>query len=99
MTTTTTTPALPALTAGARVRIEKGCNGRDVVKGTTAQIKSITPLGADYSHKVQVVLYFLNGRLSGKTVVFYARHTNRLSDVFVAMNDGRPEHRIEVRRA
>lgn len=99
MTTTTTAPALPALTVGARVRIEKGCNAREVVKGTTAQIKSITALGAEYSHAVRVTLFFVNGRLSGRTLTFYARHMNRLSDVIVGMNDGRPEHRIEVRRA
>jgi hypothetical protein len=86
------------LAVGMRVRIEKGCNARGVTKGSTAVIKAIEPLGADYSHHVKVVLYFLNSMLSGKTVVFYARHPNRLSDPIVALNDGRIEHRIDVRR-
>lgn len=92
---TTPTP----ITAGTRVRIEKGCNAREVVKGTTALVKAVEALGAEYSHSVRVQLQFLNGFGAGRVISFYARHPNRLADAVISMNDGNPTHRIEVRRA
>jgi hypothetical protein len=91
-------PGPRALEVGDRVRVEKGCAAREVAKNTSAKVVSITPMGADYGHTVKVVLYMLNGRKSGKTLAFVARHINRLSDTFVSMNDGNPSHRIEIRR-
>lgn len=84
---------------GMRVRIEKGCAAREVVKNGLAEITEVTALGADYSHMVKVALRLLNGRLAGKQVVFYARHVNRLNDAVLGMNDGNPGHRIEITRA
>jgi len=89
---------VPALTVGSKVRVVKGCNARRVTKGATVIIKAIEPLGADYGHQVKVTLWFQNSFLAGKTLSFYVRHANRISDVIVGMNDGRPEHRIEVCR-
>lgn len=93
-----TASVITPLTVSTRVIITKGCKSRGVTKGATAVVKAVEPLGAEYAHNVRVTLYFLNSFMSGKTVSFYARHPNRLGDVFVSMNDGRPEHRIEVRR-
>lgn len=84
---------------GMRVRIEKGCAAREVVKNATAQISEVTLLGADCSHMVKVVLLLLNGPKSGRRVAFYARHVNRLADAVLSMNDGNPGHRIEISRA
>ena len=84
-----------ALTTGTRVRIVKGCAARGVIKGTSATI-TVTPLGKEYGYSVKVALYFLNGKWAGKTLVFNARHPNRLSDSVVRMNDGNPFHTIEV---
>jgi hypothetical protein len=36
--------------------------------------------------------------VQGRLIAFYARHPNRLADVMVSMNTGRPEDRIVVRR-
>lgn len=88
------TQTFPALVAGMRVRIEKGCRARDVHKGTTASILAVELLGADYSHQVRVRLAF-----NQRVISFYARHPNRLHDATVGMNDGNPMHRIEVRRS
>ena len=93
MNTTTNNP----LTTGNIVRIAKGCAARDVRKGSTATI-TVTPLGSEYSYVVKVAFAFRTGTLAGKTLVFYARHPNRLSDPVVRMNDGTPLHVIEVRR-
>lgn len=89
---TSTTPS--ALTNGTRVRIVKGCQTREVVKGSQATVV-IRPLGREYGYSVQVALTFTNGRV----LSFYARHPNRLSDAVVRMNDGNPLHVIEVCRA
>jgi hypothetical protein len=97
--TTTNTSTIPAITVGTRVRIEKGCKARGVNKGVSAKISAIEPMGADYGHCVKVALYLLNGFKSGKTVVFFARHANRLNDAVVNMNDGNPSHTIAVRRS
>ncbi len=83
------------ITAGTRVIVLKGCRARDVQKGSGATVRSVTALGADYSHSVKVVLEFVNGRV----LAFYARHTNRLSDSVVNLNDGNPLHKIEIRQA
>jgi hypothetical protein len=93
--TTTSSP----INVNDKVLIEKGCRALGITKGATAVVKAITPLGADYSHSVRVTLYFLNSFMSGKTVSLYARHVNRLSDTFVSMHTGRPEHRIEIKRS
>lgn len=85
-----------SLAVGDRVRVVKGCKPCGLDKGVTAAVKSIQPLGADYGHSVKVVLEPLNGFKAGKSLGFYARHLNRLSDPIVRMNDGNPSHTIEV---
>ncbi len=95
----TTTQTFPALTTSTRVVIQKGCAARSVIKGTSAVLTTVEALGAEYSHSVRVSLQFLNGIGAGRTISFYARHMNRLSDPIVRMNDGNPFHVIEVRRA
>ena len=85
------------ITVGTKVKIEKGCKARDVSKGATAKVMLVEKMGADYSHTVKVSLFFLNTFLSGKTITFYARHENRLGDAIVNLNDGRPEHTIQIR--
>lgn len=87
------------LAVSTKVVIAKGCKARGITKNSTAIIKAIEPMGADYGHTVRVTLYFVNSFMSGKTVSFYARHINRLSETKVSLNDGRPENRIDVRRA
>lgn len=96
MTTTTSTPAL---TIGTRIKFEKGCKARGIDKGCSAKVTAIEPMGPDYGHCVRVTFTMLNGFKGGKVFSFYARHMNRLSDVFVRMNDGNPSHTIEVKRA
>lgn len=86
------------LTALDKVRIDKGCAARGISKNATAQIVSITPLGADYSHHVKIVFRMLNGRNAGKTFGFFAQHVNRLSDPTVRVNDGNPFHVVVLRR-
>lgn len=85
------------ITVGSKVIIEKGCKAREITKGATAVVKTVEPLGADYSHACRVTLYFLNSFMSGKTVALYARHENRLGDALVTLNDGRPEHTVQIR--
>lgn len=87
------------LAINTRVKIEKGCKARGIDKGCTAQVRAIEPMGAEHTHCVRVTLLMLNGFKSGKSFSFYARHINRLSDVFVRMNDGNPSHTIEIKRA
>lgn len=89
-----TTTTLPALTTGNRVRIVKGCQAREVTKGSTATVM-VAPLGKEYGYSVRVTLTFPNGRV----LSFYARHPNRLSDDVIRMNDGNPLNTIEVNRA
>lgn len=88
-----------AITVNARVRLDKGCKARGLDKGTTAQITEIEPMVADYGHCVRVRFTMLNGFQAGKSFSFFARHINRLSDTFIRMNDGNPNHVIEIRRA
>ena len=85
------------ITAGSKVRIEKGCNARNVAKGTSATVESVTPLGPEYSHAARVVLKMRNGFRSGQIVTFYARHPNRLGDPIVNLNDGNPRNTIQIR--
>lgn len=79
------------ITAGTNVKILKGCNARNVTKGTTWQVQEVQPMGAEYSHQARV-------RLSrhGVTVTFWARHPNRLKDATTRLNDGMPSHTIEI---
>ena len=82
--------------AGSKVRVEKGCKPLGITKGSSAKVVSITELGAEYSHSVKVVLHFVNSFASGKDFALYARHINRLGDVFIRLNNGRPDCYIEV---
>jgi hypothetical protein len=88
-----------AIVAGARLLITKGCAARELPKGVTVRVLAVEPLGAEYGHSVKVRFQPVNGFKTNQTFAFYARHTNRLADPIVRMNDGRPEHTIEVRRA
>lgn len=90
-----------ALTAGTKIVIAKGCNARQVAKGTKAVVSAVVALGAEYGHMVKVVIAFPAARmgLPERNIAFYVRHTNRLADAVIGMNDGNPSHRIEVRRA
>lgn len=85
------------ITNGARIVIEKGCKARGIAAHTSAVVISVTALGADYNHSVKVVFKMLNGFSAGKTFGFYARHSNRLADLLVNLNDGNPTHTIKVR--
>ncbi len=89
MTTPTTHPAL---TVNSKVVVDSGCQARGVHKGTRA---TVTKVEEGEGRCARVVLAFSNG----VTQVWWARHMNRLSDAFPAMNDGNPLHRITVRRA
>jgi hypothetical protein len=82
---------------GTRVVVTKGCKAREVSKGASAVVVGVEALGAEYGHAAKVSLRFLNTFLSGKVLAFYARHPNRLADPIVGLNDGRVEHRIEIR--
>lgn len=95
----TTTNTNSPIVSGARVRIEKGCNALGITKGATAVVKSAEPMGKEYGYSVRVVLYFLNSFMSGKTVVLWARHANRLNDAYVSLNNGDPTKKVEIRRA
>lgn len=87
-----------AIQLGDKVLVEKGCKALGITKGSTAQIKNIIELGGDYSHTVEVTLYFLNSFMSGKTVRLYARHVNRLYDETTNLNNGDPTKKIVIRR-
>ena len=86
------------ITVGSLLKVEKGCNAIGITKGSTAQVKSITELGAEYSHSVRVELHFLNSFASGKTFRLYTRHINRLSDTFINFNNGNPSQKITAVR-
>lgn len=86
-----------SLAVGDHIKILKGCKARSITKNAIAKIVAIEALGADYSHSVRVFFRFQTSFLSGKTVSFYARHINRLSDAVINLNDGNPLHTIQVR--
>jgi hypothetical protein len=95
MTTTTTTPTLDnSLTAGSHAVVVKGCKSRNIRRGDRVFVKSVVPLGPEYSHQVMVSFTDSNGR----SLVFYARHPNRLKDPVVNLNDGNPLHLIKLRK-
>lgn len=79
---------------GSQVKIVKGCRARNITKGQTAYVSSVQDMGAEYSHMVKVTL-----QLSGRTVSFWARHINRLSDPIVNLNDGNPLNKIQIKKA
>lgn len=82
----------PTLFVNQTVIIHKGCAARDVKKGTRAVIAEIIPRERG---SAQVRIAFGANRI----ISFYVQHTNRLNDLFPAMNDGNPSHRIQLRRA
>jgi hypothetical protein len=90
----------PALTAGMNIVVTKGCDARNVRKGMNAKVLEVTE-GERREAKVRIEFptrWSESRGVTGSTLVFYARHVNRLSDPVVGMNDGNPLHRIEVRR-
>lgn len=85
------------LKIGDRVVVEKGCRARKVDSRTIARVHAIRELGAEYGHNVKVLLNFRTGSHAGTTLAFYARHPNRLGDDLINLNDGQPEHKIQIR--
>lgn len=85
-----------AIETGSKIAIVKGCKALEIVKGTTARVISVEPMGAEYSHQVRVVLQFLNGFQAGKQRTLYARHANRMSDVVVNLNNGNPLNKVQI---
>ena len=83
-----------SIKAGDPIEIVKGCRARGINKGTTLYIRSIEPLGGDYSHCVKVVL---NVRVG--SIVFYARFQHYLENELINLNDGNPLHKIQIKRA
>lgn len=96
---TTQQETTQTITAGTRLLVTKGCAARGITKGVTVRILAVEALGAEYGYSVKVRFQPVNGFKTSQTFAFYARHMNRLADPSVRMNDGRPEHTIEVRRA
>lgn len=90
-------PEAPPLRDGSVVSVEKGSTKIGIAAYAILQVESVTPLGADYSHSVKVVLSRLNGTAKPRTTL-YARHVNRLSDQFVTLGDGSGVNKIVVKR-
>lgn len=88
----------PAIQAGTKVIIAKGCKALDLHKYTHAVVTDVQELGAEYSHNVRVTLRITTGFKAGKVVSLFARHRNRLLDANVGLNNGNPSHRIEIGR-
>ena len=78
------------ITGGSSVTILKGCQAREIAKGT-ATVKELTELGSEYGHSVRVVLTY-----KGRNIVLFARHLNRLGDPQVNLNTGNPLHTIKI---
>lgn len=95
----TATETNGTITVGARLLVTKGCNARGITKGVTIRVLAVEALGPEYGHSVKVRFQPVNGFKTNQTFAFYVRHANRLTDPVVRLNDGRPEHTIEVRRA
>lgn len=85
-----------SLSVGSKVLIDKGCKALDIARGVTAVVTGVDPLGPDFSHSVRVTIKFLNGFRSGKSVVLYAQHMNRLSSPSINLNNGNPLKKISV---
>ena len=81
------------ITVHSKVVVEKGCKARNITKGDVADVTAIQSLGPDYSHSVKMTLYFPK---TGKSIGLYVRHENRLADARVNLNDGRPEHSVQI---
>lgn len=79
-----------ALSVGSKFVVVKGCEARNVRKGSRGQILDIRPVDSG----VQKVVLCLP---TAATISFYVRHQNRLADSVVNMNDGNPMHKIQVR--
>lgn len=94
----TSTSTYAALAAGMLVKVVKGCQAREIPKDITLQVVETKELGADYSYAVSVVFKILNGFKAGQTIKWFARHSNRLSDAVVRLNNGNPTNVIEVVR-
>lgn len=82
------------IAACTKIVVVKGCRRLNLPKGTRAVVHSVTPLGAEYSHMVEVV--FLTEQ--NKTRVLYARHINRMGDSTVNLNNGDPTQKIVIAR-
>lgn len=90
---------MSAIVAGSKVKIEKGCKALDIAKNVSAKVVEVKELGADHSHMVRVHIRFLNGFRSGKETFLYARHINRMGDTVINLNDGNPDHKVQIVRA
>lgn len=82
------------LKSGDLVRVVKGNRARDTHASQVWTVSEIKELGKDYGYQVKVCL----SQLSGRTVAWYARHINRLSDKRINFNDGNPLHKIQIER-
>ncbi len=81
-----------AITTGSKVLVLAGCRARDITKGQGARVILVEPRE---DHAQKVVLEIIP---TGRRVVFFARHANRLADAQVHLNDGDPTHRITVKK-
>jgi hypothetical protein len=86
------------IATGDLVRIVKGCEARKLAKGVRAVVAEAILLGPEYGYSVKLVLRPVTGGLRGCTQAWYARHTNRLIDPVVNLNDGNPLHTVKVER-
>jgi hypothetical protein len=89
----------PAIAAGTRVKIAKGCRALRLDKGVSALVLDVTAFGAEHAHAARLTLRLLNGFRSGELVTLWVRHPNRLADACVRLNKGNPLQFIELVRA
>jgi len=79
----------PAITAGTKLVVVKGCKALNVVKWEKAEVVRIECLGAEYSHSVKIIV-----KIKRKNHVLYVKHFNRLSDLIIRMHNINPRNII-----
>ncbi len=86
-----------ALKVSDVVQVSVGCAARQVKAHSAWVVTDVSHLGPDHGHQVRVVLRAISAGPT-RSIAWYARHANRLSDPEIRLNDGNPLHRIRIKR-
>lgn len=90
---------MDAITTGTKLLVTKGNKAIGLALGTTIEVRSVTPLGAAYSHFVDVGLRVLTGRDAGKTLKLSTRYETSLHKASLNLGCGDGINHVKVERA
>jgi hypothetical protein len=90
---------MDALTTSDTLTVTRGNQAIGLAKGQKLEVRAVRPLGADYSHFVNVEVRVLSGTGAGRYLTLSTRYETSLHKAALSLGCGDGVNSVKVERA